>query len=344
MSMFDDVMGFGRTSVMESMVGEFEPEVEETTLESVAALDESVDPMDFILQVAYENEMNMKNLDMAIMAEEYMFLRESGQEMVYEETKMQSIVAKFKAGVMWLWEQIQKFFKTVLAKIETVVKGDKAFLKKYEAKAAGKTAKIKAFSGIMNISNIAIKTTTLLKDIGTKSGTIYDQCNNGNYANAKDIDTALGFIGLKPTNDKGMTELILEKICPEYKSTKSEQQISANDAITVVRDYADTKKTVKQVYNENKIAINGHLKLAKGLEKDAKDHAVLSTEKSKSIHTVIKVLNKYGSVLTMVNKTYISILNKARAQSRAVIVAAVGQTSTPESASVIDTVEFGMTF
>lgn len=343
MSMFEDVLGFGRSSVMESMTGEeFEPEVEETTLESVDALDESIDPMDFILQVAYENEMNMKNLDMAIMAEEYMFLRENGQEMVYEETKMQSIVAKFKAGVMWLWDHIQKFFKTVLAKIETVVKGDKAFLKKYESKAAGKTAKIKAFSGIMDITDITDKASKLLKDIGTKSGTIYTQCNNGNYTNAKDMDTALEFIDLKPSDSVGMKELILKKICPNYKSEKTDQQIAANDAINVVNKYAETKSSVKRVYNENKVAINGHLKLAKYLEKDAKD--AKDNDKSKSIHTVIKVINKYGSVLTMVNKEYINILNKARAQSKAVIIAAVGQTATGESASIIDTVEFGMTF
>ena len=344
MSMFDDVMGFGRTSVMESMMGEFEPEVEETTLESVAALDESVDPMDFILQVAYENEMNMKNLDMAIMAEEYMFLRENGQEMIHEESTLQGIVAKFKAGVLWLWGQIQKFFKTVLSKIETLVKGDKAFLKKYESKAAGKTAKIKAFGGIMDINKITTEAKKVLNKIGSQSGTIYTQCKNENYANAKDMDVALAFIDLKPDQGKSVNDVILTKICPNYDSEKSEIDIKADDAITVVKDYADTKKSVKQVYNENKTAIDRHLKLAKALEKDAKDHKVMSTDKSKSIHTVVKVLNKYGSVLTLVNKTYIAILNKARAQSRAVIIAAASQSAENESASIIDSVEFGMTF
>lgn len=349
MSMFDDVLGFGRSTVLESMTDEkFEPEVEETTLESVEMLDEGVEPMDFILQVAYENEMNMKNLDMAIMAEEYMYLRENNEEMVYEATKMESIVAKFKSGVTWLWNQIQKFFKTVMVKIDTIVKDDKPFLEKYAEKAKGKTVKIKAHPGLTDVGALVKDTNAFLEKIGKASKDIYTQCKAGNYTNSKSTEAALAFIGLAPVEGKNIKVQITEVICPKY-NTKVEQKMAANAAIEVVSAYDDSKKTVKAVYEKNKIAINTHLTLAKALEKDAKSKDDTSAEKTKAIHTTIKVLNKYGSVLTLVNKTVVALLNTARSQSRAVIVAAATAAdkevkATGESASLIDTVDFGMTF
>ena len=95
MSMFDDVLGFGRTSVAESMeVDTLEPEIAGMSLEEAADIDE--DPMDFMLSVAYENEMNMMNLNAAIVAEEYIYLRENGEEMVTEAGKIESIISRAK--------------------------------------------------------------------------------------------------------------------------------------------------------------------------------------------------------------------------------------------------------
>ena len=340
MSMFDDVMGFGRTSVMESMMGEFEPEVEETTLESVAALDESVDPMDFILQVAYENEMNMKNLDMAIMAEEYMFLRESGQEMVYEGSAITSIIDKFKAGVKWLWENIQKFFKSVMKKIDDALKLDQRFLDKYKKKAAGKTAMIAGNKALMDTDSIKTQAELLMNKIADKSREVFDELEKNDNAISYDtIDDIM--------KDLGIGENYFSNAIKGAAPKKEQQKFSADDAITQFEKSKKVKDGIKKIYSDNKKVINEHIKAAKKMESAAKKHKIVPTETSKAIHSTVKVLNKLGSTLTLTNKTYVKIINLARAQYKAIIVAAAAKATsenTNESVSIIDSIEFGMTF
>lgn len=340
MSMFDDVLGFGRSSVMESMTGGFEPEVEETTLESVSALDESVDPMDFILQVAYENEMNMKNLDMAIMAEEYMFLRESGQEMVYEGSAITSIIDKFKAGVKWLWENIQKFFKSVMKKIDDALKLDQRFLDKYKKKAAGKTAMIAGNKALMDIDSAKTQAELLMNKIADKSREVFDELEKNDNAISYDtIDDIM--------KDLGIGENYFSNAIKGVAPKKEQQKFSADDAITQFEKSKKVKDGIKKIYSDNKKVINEHIKAAKKMESAAKKHKIVPTETSKAIHSTVKVLNKLGSTLTLTNKTYVKIINLARAQCKAIIVAAAAKATsenTNESVSIIDSIEFGMTF
>lgn len=340
MSMFDDVLGFGRSSVMESMTGGFEPEVEETTLESVSALDESVDPMDFILQVAYENEMNMKNLDMAIIAEEYMFLRESGQEMVYEGSAITSIIDKFKAGVKWLWENIQKFFKSVMKKIDDALKLDQRFLDKYKKKAAGKTAMIAGNKALMDTDSVKTQAELLMNKIADKSREVFDELEKNDNAISYDtIDDIM--------KDLGIGENYFSNAIKGVAPKKEQQKFSADDAITQFEKSKKVKDGIKKIYSDNKKVINEHIKAAKKMESAAKKHKIVPTETSKAIHSTVKVLNKLGSTLTLTNKTYVKIINLARAQYKAIIVAAAAKATsenTNESVSIIDSIEFGMTF
>ena len=233
MSMFEDVMGFGRTSVMESMMGGFEPELEETTLESVEELGDGVDPMDFMLQVAYENEMNMKNLDIAIMAEEYVFLRESGQEMVYEDTKLQSIIDKFKSGVKWLWEQIQKFFKTVQKKFDEILKLDDRFLDKYKDKAAGKTAMINGWAiEALDCDAIADVGESSIKSIRDGSDRVFeDLINNDKTTKYEDFMKSMEAALKAATGKSPVKELYRDSLTSMKKDVKAERSYSADKAI-----------------------------------------------------------------------------------------------------------------
>lgn len=347
MSMFDDVLGFGRSSVMESMTGGFEPEVEETTLESVSALDESVDPMDFILQVAYENEMNMKNLDMAIMAEEYMLLRESGQEMVYEGSAITSIIDKFKAGVKWLWENIQKFFKTVMKKIDDTLKLDQRFLDKYEKKAAGKTAMVNGIAGV-DVNNISKVGQTIIASISDLSGMVFDDLQNDKTTKYDDVQTLIKeILGEATARDADTATAVMKAMLKGTKSDKKEQQFKADEAIKLFKESKAAKAELKSFYNENKKTINAQIKAAKKMEAAAKRFKVVPTETSKAIHGTVKVLNKLGSLMTLTNRTFVKLINMARAQYKAIIVAAAAKATsenTNESVSIIDSIEFGMTF
>ena len=128
---------------------------------------------------------------------------------------------------------------------------------------------------------------------------------------------------------------------------KEQQKFSADDAITQFEKSKKVKDGIKKIYSDNKKVINEHIKAAKKMESAAKKHKIVPTETSKAIHSTVKVLNKLGSTLTLTNKTYVKIINLARAQYKAIIVAAAAKATsenTNESVSIIDSIEFGMTF
>lgn len=349
MSMFDDVLGLGRSSVTESMTDEtFEPEIESMTLEDAEMLDESTDPMDFILQVAYENEINMMRLDSAIVAEEYMYLRENGQEMVTESGKIESVIAKFKKGVQWLWQKIQSFFKTVMAKLDKAMKLDQRFLDKYEKKAAGKTGKVTGDTALLNVKGLSSEGQKIIQDIAKYSDAMFDRLTNDkNVTPDAYVNGALKAIGLRSEAEGESAKDIMKAIVKGYKGKES-VAVPANAAIKSFKESKEAKSDLKKIYTENKKAINAQLKAAKKMETAAKKAKVIPTEQSKAIHGTVKGLNKLGSMMTLVNRTYVKVLNMSRSFSKAVIVAAAakdtsGETSTSESASLIDSFEFGMT-
>lgn len=349
MSMFDDVLGLGRSSVTESMTDEtFEPEIEGMTLEEAEMLDESTDPMDFILQIAYENEMNMMKLDAAIVAEEYMYLRENGEEMVTEAGKIESVVNKFKQGVQWLWGKIQSFFKTVMNKLDAALKLDQRFLDKYEKKAAGKTGKAKGDEYLFNVGEISSSGVRVLDDLAKAGDVVKKLIDADQEVDFKQTMKSIR-LDVMMTGDENVSEKdMLKAMVKGYKEGREVAAFSADKAITAFKASKDAKASLKKAYNSNKKGINAQLKAAKTMESKAKKLKVIPTETSKSIHQGVKVLNKIGTIMTMTNRTYVKLINMSRSFCKAVIVAAAAKdvkapSATGESASLIDGIEFGMT-
>ena len=343
MSMFDDVLGFGRTSVMESMsADDLEPEIADMTLEEAADIDE--DPMDFMIRAAYENEMNMKNLETAIVAEEYMYLRENGQEMVTEDTRLQSIVDRFKSMVKTLWEKIQSFFKTVMRKIDEALKLDQRFLDKYEKKAAGKTGKAKGDESLFNMKEIADNGIGILDLLAEEANGIKNLLDHDQEVKYDDfikfIRDGIGEMSKEKSLDGVITEKDLFKAM--LKKTKENMKVgsfSADKAILAFKKSKIAKEELKKAYDKNKKHINLQIKSAKTMESRAKKFKIVPTEVSKSIHGGVKALNKLGSMMTMVNRTFVKLINMSRGFCKAVIVAAAAkevEKPAAESASMIE--------
>ena len=352
MSMFDDVLGFGRTSVMESMSDDaLEPEIAGMTLEEAADIDE--DPMDFMLRVAYENEMNMMNLDAAIVAEEYMYLRENGQEMVTEAGKLEGVISKFKSMVQKLWNKIQSFFKTVINKIESALKLDQRFLDKYADKAKGRYGKARGTSGYLAIDYTTAEAIALMEAIASVSTQVFDRLRSSKAnadAQAVDrlVDAKLGKIvgpidGEKQETTKDLMKALIKSYKPEDASKV--EAISADKAIETFKKTKSAKVDIKKAYDTNKKIINNQLKTAKKMESVCKKAKIIPTEESKAIHGTVKILNKLGSTLTLIDRTYIKIINDCRNFCKAVIISAAStynaddkkrQTAQGESSSLIE--------
>lgn len=341
MSMFNDVLGFGRSSVYESMMDDtIEPEIADMTLENAADIDE--DPMDFMLRVAYENEMNMMNLDTAIIAEEYIYLRENGQEMVTEAGKIETIVSKAKEMLKKLWEKIQSFFKKVIKKIDEVLKLDQRFLDKYERKAAGNKATVKGDASLLKVKAIAIKGINMMNKIGESAEAEFNVATDNDNPSYSDNDEFMKKLmkdlgGADPDSPRD----IMKSMIDGYKGDEdSKVTVDANQAISNFKDSKKCKEFLKNAYDTNKKNINGWLKGLKKLENSAKKFKIIPTEMSKEIHKSVKNLNKAGSVLTLVNRTFVHAINMSRNFCKAVIVQAAAKADpnkeTNESASLIE--------
>ena len=347
MSMFDDVLGFGRSSVMESLTDDtLEPEIAGMTLEEAADIDE--DPMDFMLRVAYENEMNMMNLDAAIVAEEYLYLRENGEEMVTEAGKIESIISRAKQMIMSLWNKIQSFFKTVLKKIDEALHLDKRFLDKYKSKAVKYSAKVKGDVALLEIENIGDNGINLLDKLAALGTTIYDRIRRDENAKNTNVDVVNKIFmkefggsqeGIETPKD------IMKAILKKNKDDAAMVTVAGKDAVDAFEKSSKVKEKLKKAYDTNKKGINNQLKTVKKMESVAKKFRVIPTDESKYIHVTVKSLNKIGSYMTMVNRTYVKLINRSRSFCKAVIISAAAKADSGdkkaknESTSLIDAFE-----
>ncbi len=335
MSMFDDVLGMGRTSIFE---GAYEPEVEAITLENAEDIPSYMDPMEFMTQVACEQELNMQRLDMAIMAEEYVYLRENGVEMVEEsavDTAL-SLVKKCQDGIMQVWAKIQSFFKMVQGKLREADKRDELFLKAYEEKAkAGGDVKIKVNKLVAKdtLNEIAANAKSLYDDIVSAANNVYVNARSNDQKSKDLVQSALKTIfNDKITDTNNTAKAVLKQMVKDAKDTKGanslqDSQTSTEVAIAEFNKAKDIKNSLKDSYNSSKKSINALLKSAKGIETSLKKKKILPTDESKKVHQSVKAISAIQKILVQTNKTEVKLLNMRKAYLKKIIVAAAAQGS-----------------
>ena len=317
MSMFDDVLGLGRTDYVNESV---EPELANDDFDSVETLDESVDPMEYMLTAVFENEMNMVNIDNAIMCEEYSYLKEHGTEMIYEAVSISAIIEKAKKAVMSLWKKIQSFLKKAQDKLTS--KMDTAFLRKYESKAKGKKATVNGFDVLFNIDAWKADAKKIFEQLQDAANKVYRDATAD-----KPVFPNVDEFMKKYKDEKGNAK----ELFGDIKKAREMTTFSADEAIDVFKSIGDAKSEIKTAYEESKKNINLQLKALKKMESVAKKAKVLPTEASGKVHQAVKVVNKLGSALAFANRMYIRTISMAKSQAKAVIIAAAAKDVAKES-------------
>ena len=317
MSMMDNVLGVGRYgSVNESV----EPELQYDDFDSIESLGESVDPMEFILTSIFENEMNMVNIDTAIMCEEYSYLRENGSEMVYEAVSISSIIEKCKAGVLKLWEKIKAFLKKAQEKI--ITKMDDAFLRKYESKAKGKYGSVKGYEGLFNLDSWKGDAKAQFEIIAGIANDVYQNATDTVNPKFKKYEEFIR----DDAGGEDMNRLTIEGMFKDIKKNKKDiKSFSADKAIEVFKNILKSKNEIKKAYEDSKKTVDLQLKALKKMESVAKKFRVLPTETSEKIHEGVKAINKMGSWLAAANRAYMKVMGMAKSQAKAVIVSAAAK-------------------
>lgn len=341
MSMFDDVLGMGRTSIFE---GAYEPEVEAITLESAEDIPSYMDPMEFMTQVACEQDLNMQRLDMAIMAEEYVYLRENGVEIV-EESAVDTalgLVKKCQEGIMRVWAKIQSFFKMVQTKLREADKRDELFVKMYQEKAiAGGTAKVTA-NKLVNkdtLETINSNAKGLYQNIVTAANDIYKGASTNESKKDDLVKAALNTIfkdNADALKDNSTAKSILKQMVKDAKNTKNiDKDTKATKVVEMepkaaIKEFLGAKSLrydIENSYKMSKKIINALLKSAKGMEAALKKKKVLPTDESKNIHQSVKAISAVQKILVQVNKTEVKLFNLRKAMLKKIILASAAQGS-----------------
>ena len=325
-------------------------------LSNISPIDESVMTCDeFMLAVAYQCEANMHAIDMAIAGTEYMALRETGQEMVWEGA-IGTIIDKAKQGVQWLWEHIQKFFRTV---IDVLKKWHiEHFLKKYEDRARGVNVTIKSHVILSVYKEDEKINSDGNKEVSATYRDVFRSFDNG----VEDFFIPLyqKFPGISdkivqayqisdekkdiPDEDKFLKEIsneltqdneffaedpgetgkkLLERCGIKGNSQDAETYFCIGaSACDFLANYVANTRLIREAYDENKKKIDKDMSTLKKYENTLKDHKVFSNESSKAVHAGVRLINKTGQWLTSINRAVIKALNVYAGFAKKVIVAA----------------------
>ena len=326
MSMFDDVLGLGRTGYVNESV-DFEPELENCTLESANALSEDIDLNDFMLEAAFNTERNMMAIDSAIMCEEYAYLRKNGTEMVYEAGSISNIIQAAKSAVMKAWDTIQSYLKSVQKAINDTSENN--FRKKYQNRTKDiSTVKIKGSKKLFYVKGVFEYG---LKDVFSGLETCAEKIKAS--ASTEDADSIFtSQFNIK--NGEDIRTVIDTRIGVVKKSDMGEFEASVSDAWETFNSASKMKDDIKDLYNKSKSVINKAISGLKDLEKEAKKKGVIPTEESKKIHEKVKLANRCSGYLVYANRAAIKFINQGKAQAKAVIVAAARKAATGEGATI----------
>lgn len=363
MSMMDNILGMGRYGYVNES---WEPELQYDDVDSVEPLARGVDSMEFMMESIFNNELNMRNLDTAIMCEEYAYLRENGTEMVYEAGTITNIIEKAKKAILKLWNDIQKFLKDQIEKFTS--KAEDRFLKKYESKAKDKKVKIK---GDPNLFTYGVESTVgditkLLQALETSAKEIADNARGIEFDEGEKKEKSTGNVNyidhdkwLKTFNDKLIevygadnvkandtpSEVINTVIQKRKDSMKEGQTFESNAAIAEFKKLQGEqgRKEIRKVYEKSKSNINQYLKTLKKMESAARRFKILPTDASSEIHKAVAAVNKLGSYTAKVNRGGLKMLNMIKSQCKQIIVVAaaqqVGDLKTESYSSYIESVE-----
>ena len=327
----DIILGLGRTSIAEGTT-EYEPEVEEVALEDAQDIPSYMSPCEYMMSVAYEQEFNLNKLNMAILAEEYVYLRENGQEMVEESAKdtAKNVAAKAKGMIDKLWGHIQSFFKKVLEQCKKLDQRDALFIKMYQKAAKeGVSCEIETTKSLAETSfdTIVKKTEAIYKNIKDEvenSKTMNVEKHNPNTnldALKKNAVTRIFNNGQFDGKSFGTSaDMYIATILTDYekypKNTKK-YKITAATAIEELGKAKDSTAAVKTAYNSTKKVVNSMYKQVKKLDKaDPEDDLY-----SKIVNVNLQLINYLGGVLTNVNSAEVKIINMKRKVMKQAILA-----------------------
>lgn len=328
------------------------------SLESIV-LTEEVTPvygedfMEAAMIAVGESEYNYSEIMKSIGIAEATALAETGEPMVYTEGTVQNVIESVKKFILKIWEKVKALFKRFMMMLDSFIKTDKEFIKKYKGDIARKMNAVKDFkySGYKftidehaDIDKVGSSIDGVLK-VKASEAEKYDELLE------KARGAAIGKSGDKLSGSDYTKEL--HKLFRNDKSEKEElKDISWSEIISELESAAVSKKTVNKAYNDFQKKVNAALKELKAKETaadkkfDGKDTSEIDQinhdiKATKDMFALIQTYN--GALLTAVkdrSRQYKAMCTKLVASSVKSKVNEGWQHPMYENASFLEGIKF----
>ena len=296
-----------------------------------------------------EAEENWNKIMKAVGIHELNVLEATGEEVVYEASNAGSFLDKLKDFFKMIWEKIVAVFKKFFAMIDSWIKSDKDFVKKYEKELRSKTNttdfKFKGykFSDGVSVNDASDKIEKSFKsDLFSEYTTSTDDLNalaerlgdkleeiDGKFDKMDEcVDAARGAVFGESSLDSKEFGEELFKCYRSGEDSKEEYSLSdlggINEILSTISNAATTKKAAESEYKALKKTIDDMIKkvdkwkpaFKNGDELDAKRNGLLAGIASK----YSRALKDHLGLVQIVNTAKLQALKDENRQAKAICV------------------------
>ena len=298
-----------------------------------------------------EAEENWNSIMKAVGIHELNVLEETGSEMVYEASDAGSFIDKLKDFFKMIWDKIVAVFKKFFATLDSFVRSDKDFVKKYKkdllAKDGTDNFKFKGFKYSVDAVSVEKARAATEKTFKAEIFSTYSNSTPAreleSFADAKDIeaintafekkDEAIekargAIVGQSALDAKEFGEE-LSKLLRSGEETKEEYTLGDFGGIEkILRDIEGAekaKKEAKKEYDNIKKVIDGMIKKLDNWKKEIKDADGKKDETATA--KMAALASKYAGLLKndlgllqIVNSAKLQALKEENRQNKAICV------------------------
>lgn len=331
-------------SILES--GYIDEPVSEATMEEIRQLsipnfmESSLSPFDLVDKGIYENAKNYNDMILKIGNIELSYLRENGEEPVWESSDHQSIVSKFIAGIKHIIQVIAGAFQKLIAAIDKKVNdhyaklGDKfadqvrEAISRNNAGLRSKKYKLVDYQPEigMNLLNKAVNIQGNINKVDAyKKAYSYVFSDNKDDSNLTDVgDNAIDSLrkilysdsaidSSKITSNSSAREALRSAMCPAQTEGSFEQAMVYVKAFSADPRAQKLKAGLKSTYQRINKVLGKQIDFAKNFQKsiDKKKTPVPSHVTG----SIISALNGYASMVTSIYNETVRCASKRWSQS-----------------------------
>lgn len=325
--------------------------INENFLEDIHVEESMYDPgIKGATAIIVENERNFSELMKAVGIDELRYFEESGTEIIYESSRIKGLFTKIKEYFRTAFEKIKGLFKKMMALIDSWIKNDQDFVKKYRNTLLQVDTKGFEYEGYIHtldkveLKSSADKTLSYLESSGMDSKNVGPHVKNAKKvedqvnaiekwrSNKEDhMDKLRGVAAGESSvklNDKDFKEKLYEKLRNNEKDKVKIGKISVPSLLEIVSSFKDSKKILNDNMKALEKNINDIIKNLNDQEKSlSKDIPGDDKDAIKARATAIRFASEVASaqksrlnILQIVNGAVMSALKQQNRQAKSMCV------------------------